>query len=45
VTLRELLSSWVVHDLTHINQVARIMAKQYEEAVGPWRAYMGILNR
>ena len=45
VSLRELLSSWVVHDLTHINQIARIMAKQYEEAVGPWKAYMGILNR
>jgi hypothetical protein len=45
VSLRELLSSWVVHDLTHINQIARIMAKQYEEAVGPWNAYMGILNR
>ena len=45
VTLSELLSSWVVHDLTHINQIARIMAKQYEAAVGPWKAYMGILNR
>jgi len=45
VSLRELLSSWVVHDLTHINQIARVMAKQYEEAVGPWKAYMGILNR
>ena len=45
VSLRELLASWVVHDLTHINQIARVIAKQYEQAVGPWKAYMGILNR
>ena len=45
VTLEELLSSWVVHDLGHINQITRVLAKQYKEAVGPWTAYMGILNR
>jgi hypothetical protein len=45
VSLSELLASWVVHDLTHINQIARVIAKQYELAVGPWKAYMGILNR
>ena len=45
VTLEELLSSWVVHDLGHISQIARVLAKQYKEAVGPWTAYMGILNR
>jgi DinB superfamily len=45
VSLRELLSSWVVHDLTHISQIARVMAKQYDIAVGPWKAFMGILNR
>ena len=45
VTLEELLSSWVVHDLGHINQITRVMAKQYKDAVGPWTAYMGILNR
>jgi len=45
VSLKELLSSWVVHDLTHINQITRVMARQYDEAVGPWKAYMGILNR
>jgi hypothetical protein len=44
VTLSELLSSWVVHDLTHISQIVRVMAKQYEKAVGPWKEYMGILN-
>jgi len=45
VSLSELLASWVVHDLTHIDQIARVMAMQYEAAVGPWKAYMGILNR
>jgi hypothetical protein len=45
VTLSELLASWVVHDLNHIGQIVRVMAKQYEEAVGPWKEYMGILNR
>jgi hypothetical protein len=45
VTLRHLLSSWVVHDLGHINQVTRVMAKQYRDAVGPWTAYLGVLNR
>jgi hypothetical protein len=45
VTLRQLLSTWVAHDLGHIAQAARVMAKQYREAVGPWRAYMTILDR
>jgi len=45
VTLSELLSSWVVHDLTHISQIVRVMAKQYEVTVGPWKEYMGILNK
>ena len=45
VTLRELLATWVVHDLGHIAQVARVMAKQYREPVGPWRAYLPILDR
>jgi DinB superfamily len=44
VTLRQLLSTWVVHDLTHISQISRVLAKQYEAEVGPWKAYMGILN-
>ena len=43
VTLRQLLAAWVVHDLTHIHQLSRVMAKQYENAVGPWTAYMGVL--
>lgn len=44
VTLGQHLSTWVVHDLTHINQVVRVMAKQYEAAVGPWRAYLSVLR-
>ncbi|MBC7929111.1 MAG: DinB family protein [Rubrivivax sp.] len=45
VTLSQLLSTWVVHDLGHIAQIVRVMAKQYAEAVGAWRAYLPILNR
>jgi hypothetical protein len=45
VTLSQLLSTWVVHDLGHIGQITRVMAKQYSEAVGAWRAYLPVLNR
>ena len=45
VTLRELLATWVAHDLGHIAQVARVMAKQYRDAVGPWREYLSIMGR
>ena len=45
VSLRQLLATWVAHDLGHIAQVARVMAKQYREAVGPWRAYLPVLDR
>ena len=45
VTLRQLLSCWVAHDLGHIAQTARVMAKQYREAVGPWRAYLPVMDR
>jgi len=45
VTLRQLLSTWVTHDLGHVAQVARVMAKQYREAIGPWRAYLPIVDR
>ncbi|MGQ0738348.1 MAG: DinB family protein [Bacteroidota bacterium] len=44
VTLRNLLSTWVVHDLTHIAQITRVMAKQYKEEMGPWPAFFRILN-
>lgn len=45
VTLSQLLSSWVVHDLNHIGQVVEVMSRQYADAVGPWRAYLAILTR
>ena len=45
VTLRQLLAAWVAHDLGHVAQTARVMAKQYREAVGPWRAYLPVLDR
>jgi hypothetical protein len=45
VTLRQLLATWVAHDLGHIAQTARVMAKQYRDAVGPWRAYLPVLDR
>jgi hypothetical protein len=45
VTMRQLLSTWVVHDLGHLGQIARVMAKRYRDAVGPWREYLPILDR
>ena len=45
VTLGQLLSTWVAHDLGHLSQVTRVMAKQYKEAVGPWSAYLPVLTR
>ncbi len=44
VTLRQLLAAWVVHDLGHIAQVARVMAKQYRADVGPWAPYLPVLT-
>jgi hypothetical protein len=45
VTLRQLLSTWVVHDQSHITQIARVMAKRYDETVGPWSRYLRVLGR
>jgi hypothetical protein len=45
VTLSELLATWVVHDLGHIAQIVRVISKQYDDAVGPWRAYLSILSK
>jgi hypothetical protein len=45
VTLRQLLSTWTVHDLAHLAQISRVMAKQYTEEVGPWKEYLSILKR
>ncbi len=44
VTLSELLATWAAHDLTHLHQISRVMAHQYREAVGPWSAYLGVLQ-
>lgn len=44
VTLQQLLAAWVAHDLGHIAQISRVMAKQYKEEVGPWREYIPILD-
>lgn len=44
VTLSQLLAAWTVHDLNHIAQISRVMAKQYKEAAGPWPAYLKILQ-
>lgn len=45
VTLRELLATWVTHDLGHLAQISRAMAKQYGDEVGPWGAYLPILGK
>ena len=45
VALHQLLATWVTHDLGHIAQIARVMAKQYRTAIGPWRAYLPIVDR
>ena len=44
VTLRQLLATWVAHDLGHVAQVARVMAKQYRDEVGPWVEYLPVLT-
>ena len=44
VTLRQLLATWVVHDLNHIRQIVRFMARKYAAAVGPWKEYLAILQ-
>lgn len=45
VTLRQLVSTWVVHDLSHLAQITRVMAKQYKDEVGPWIEYIPILTK
>lgn len=45
VSLSQLLATWTVHDLTHIGQIARVMAKQYKLEVGPWEKFLPILTR
>jgi hypothetical protein len=45
VTMRQLLATWVVHDWNHIDQILRTLSRQYAQEVGPWKAFLGILNR
>jgi uncharacterized damage-inducible protein DinB len=45
VTLEQLLATWVTHDMTHMVQISRVIAKQFKDEVGPWREYIGVLNR
>ena len=44
VTLRQLLATWVAHDLDHVTQIARVLARQYSDEVGPWRDYLRIIS-
>jgi hypothetical protein len=44
VTLSQLLATWVAHDLNHTGQIVKTMAKQYRDAVGPWREYLPIMD-
>lgn len=44
VTLRQLLATWVAHDLGHLAQIGRVMAKRYTDAVGPWYQYLPVLH-
>lgn len=44
VTLRQLLATWVAHDLDHVMQIARVMGRQYADEVGPWRAYLRVIS-
>jgi hypothetical protein len=45
VKLEQLLATWVTHDMTHLTQISRVIAKQFTDEVGPWREYIGVLNR
>lgn len=44
VTVKELLATWATHDLGHISQISRVLAKQYKDQVGPWSSYISILK-
>ncbi len=44
VTLRQLIATWTVHDLAHLSQITRVMAKQYKEETGPWLQYINLLK-
>ena len=44
VSMRQLLATWVVHDLNHVVQINRVMARQYDSEVGPWKEFLGVLQ-
>jgi hypothetical protein len=44
VTLGQLVATWAAHDLTHLAQIARVMARRWRDEVGPWRAYLGVMQ-
>lgn len=44
VTLEQLIATWAVHDLTHIRQIATVLARKYEKNVGAWKEYLSILQ-
>ena len=44
VSLSQLLATWAAHDMTHLHQISRVMAHQYRDAVGPWSAYLGVMQ-
>ena len=44
VTLRQLLATWLAHDLDHIMQISRVLGRQYSEEVGPWQAYLRVIS-
>jgi hypothetical protein len=44
VTLRQLLATWMAHDLDHVMQISRVLARQYSDEVGPWRAYLRVIS-
>jgi hypothetical protein len=44
VTLRQLLATWTAHDLAHVVQISRVMAKRYKSEIGPWAAFLSVMN-
>jgi hypothetical protein len=44
VTLRQLLATWTAHDLAHILQISRVMARRYRDEVGPWAEYLSVMK-
>jgi hypothetical protein len=42
--MRQLLAAWMAHDLDHVVQISRVLARQYSDEVGPWRAYLRIIS-